>query len=176
MIGEVALVAYLPGELAGRLARIAHRLASDSPERRPHITVLPSRNVPLPDAALLEVLRRFAPAALPLRLRLGEIRTFLPVSPVIYLDVMTTDAVLDRLRHNLLQALPDSIPERFPYHPHLTLAYDLPAPAVERLQVRWQRVWEKLRCTWPPLLELTELTLVRQVGAAEWQDLGSYKR
>ncbi len=175
MIGEVAVVAYLPGELAARLARIAHRLAPASPARRPHITVLPARLVPLADAALLELLRTAAPAGMPLRLRLGEVCTFLPVSPVIYLDVIALDAGLEQLRRRLLSVLPDSIPGRFPFHPHLTLAYDLPEAYILRLQPRWQRVWERLRVAWPGDLAMDELTLVRQTGDAEWRDLGTFR-
>src|SRR5487761_713307 len=128
MTGDVAVVAYLPGEIAHRLARIAHRLTPASPARRPHFTVLPGRPLQLRDAAMLERLRAVCSQRTPpLRLRLGEVRTFLPVSPVIYLDVIAADEELSRLRGMLLAVLPSRSAERFAYHPHLTLAYDLPA-------------------------------------------------
>lgn len=64
----------------------------------PHITLVPPVNVADDDLpAALALLRREAAATAPLTLTLGPSQTFLPVEPVLYLEVGGEEASLDAL-------------------------------------------------------------------------------
>ncbi len=171
MVEDVAIVGYLPGEAGRYIADLVRAHVPAVPVRRPHITFMPGRPPALPDAELLRRLRQRAQNFLPLELTLGEVRNFLPLSPVLYLDVVAGMAGLDQLRRVLLEATENSHPERFPFHPHLTLAYDQSPEEILALQPRLQAGWAKY--PGPRRLRFTQLMLVRQTGPASWQDLGS---
>lgn len=171
MVEDVAIVGYLPGESGRYIADLVRRHAPGVPARRPHITFMPGRPPVLPDAELLLRLRRRAPDFLPLTLELGEVRNFLPLSPVLYLDVVAGLAGLDQFRRTLLEATENPHPERFPFHPHLTLVYDHAPEEILALQPRLQAGWAKYPGS--RRLRFTQLMLVRQTGPASWQDLGS---
>ncbi|HEU5156382.1 MAG TPA: 2'-5' RNA ligase family protein [Streptosporangiaceae bacterium] len=97
-----------------------------------HITLLPP--TPVADDALAEIeahLRRVAEAALPYTVRLRGTATFRPVSPVVFValadGIGACEEVERRVRSGpLARAL------AFPYHPHVTVAHDLPAEVLDR--------------------------------------------
>jgi 2'-5' RNA ligase len=97
----------------------------------PHITLVPPVNVREDDLSTVLALVRRAATALPsgLDLRIGPTATFLPESPVLYLQVAgpgVDDGGLAGLRDRL-RAGPLARPDRWPFVPHVTLMQDQPA-------------------------------------------------
>jgi len=90
----------------------------------PHVTVLPPRPLSLTRRQVLEAVKRVAERTPPFHLRLGKVKTFRPVTPVVFVGFRRGADDLERL-HRRLSRAPLRGPESFPYVPHLTLAQDL---------------------------------------------------
>ena len=91
----------------------------------PHVTLVPPVNVPaeaMPE--VLTVLRAAAERTPPLDLRIGAAATFLPVNPVVYLEVGGDTAALAALRDRVLVP-PLDRPITHPFVPHVTVADDM---------------------------------------------------
>ena len=112
-----------------------------------HITLLaPLRFSPAAYARLLAALPEKLAAVPTFDVTIGSIGTFRPVSPVVFLDVHATGDSL-RALHAAVLAAAGSPPQRHPFHPHITVAMDLPdavldaaAGALSGYQGRWQAV------------------------------------
>jgi 2'-5' RNA ligase len=98
----------------------------------PHVTLLPPTPV---DPALLpaieEHLRRIAIDEVPFEIRLRGSATFLPVSPVVFVPLVQGISECERLEEKV-RCGPLARELRFPYHPHVTVAHDLPPDALHR--------------------------------------------
>ena len=93
----------------------------------PHVTLVPPTNVA--EARVGEAVDRLRAAAArvpgPLRLALGPVASFAPVTPVAYLAVGGDVDALARLQEGFL-APPFDRPRRYPFVPHVTVAVELP--------------------------------------------------
>jgi 2'-5' RNA ligase len=109
------------------------RLGDPNAERIvPHVTLLPPTEVSadaLPD--IEEHLRVIAAGEEPFEIRLRGSATFLPVSPVVFVPLAQGIAGCERLEARVRKG-PLHRDIRFPYHPHVTVAHDLPEEALER--------------------------------------------
>jgi 2'-5' RNA ligase len=110
------------------LSRIANRIRRRcDPNFRligPHVTVLPPRPLSLTRREVLEAVKRVAERTPPFPLRLGGVKTFLPVKAVVFVGFRRGTADLEQL-HRRLSRAPLRAREPFPYVPHLTLAQEL---------------------------------------------------
>ena len=91
-----------------------------------HVTLLPPTEIedadlPLIDDHLLEVAARFPS----FRIRLRGTATFRPISPVVFVPlaegISSCEVLQSQVRSGPLQ-----VDLRFPYHPHVTVAHDIP--------------------------------------------------
>lgn len=100
----------------------------------PHVTLLPPtglREVAL--EAVEEHLRRVAAASPAFAVQLKGSESFRPVSPVVFVPLVQGAAECARLQ-SLVRAGPLDRPIGFPYHPHVTVAHDLPDAALDRAE------------------------------------------
>ena len=93
----------------------------------PHITLLPPTAV---DVDSLEEVRRHlrdvAAGTSPFEVRLDEVGTFRPVSPVVYLGLRSGAEECDRLQARVRDRRgPLARSLSFPFHPHVTLAHEV---------------------------------------------------
>jgi 2'-5' RNA ligase len=98
----------------------------------PHVTLLPPTEVEsdaLP--AIEEHLRAVAADEEPFTIHLRGSATFLPVSPVVFVPLVQGIAGCERLEVKVRSG-PLTRELRFPYHPHVTVAHDLPDEALDR--------------------------------------------
>ena len=98
----------------------------------PHVTLLPP--TALREQALVEVeehLRAVAAQEEPFEMVLRGSATFRPVSPVVFVPVVKGLADCERLEVQVRSG-PLRRELRFPYHPHVTVAHDLPEEALDR--------------------------------------------
>lgn len=101
----------------------------------PHITLLPP--TPLEDdviAKFSEHLVSVASAHEPFKVRLSGSGTFRPVSPVVFVVLAEGAAGCTSVEADVRSG-PVARDLRFPYHPHVTVAHDLPEPQLERALV-----------------------------------------
>lgn len=98
----------------------------------PHVTLLPPTEVdPAALPAIEEHLRKVAADEESFEIRLRGSATFLPVSPVVFVPLVQGIAGCERLESKVRSG-PLQRDIRFPYHPHVTVAHDLPADALDR--------------------------------------------
>lgn len=103
----------------------AHRIV-------PHVTLLPPTEVSSAALPTIEEhLRTIAAAEDQFEIRLRGSATFLPVSPVVFVPLVHGIAGCERLEAKVRSG-PLGRDIRFPYHPHVTVAHDLPEDALHR--------------------------------------------
>ncbi|MCH8612248.1 2'-5' RNA ligase family protein [Arsenicicoccus dermatophilus] len=97
-----------------------------------HVTVLPPTQIS--DQVMDEVhghLRQAAARVEPFRLDLRGTGTFLPVSPVVFVQVARGVPACEQLEREVRRGLLER-PLSFTYHPHVTVAHNIPEEALER--------------------------------------------
>ncbi len=97
-----------------------------------HITLLPPLPVVDGDLGVIEEhLRLLAQNEHPFEVALRGTATFRPVSPVVYVQVVDGFGECERVADNVRSG-PLACELAFPYHPHVTVAHDLPDEVLDR--------------------------------------------
>jgi 2'-5' RNA ligase len=99
-----------------------------------HVTLLPPTEVPSAALPAIEKhLKAVAAANRPFRMLLQGSGTFRPVSPVVFVRV-EEGAQECRILEAEVRSGPLARELAFPYHPHVTVAHDLPEPVLDEAQ------------------------------------------
>ncbi|MCW2615935.1 MAG: Phosphoesterase [Frankiales bacterium] len=115
-------------ELQGWRERLGDPNASGIP---PHVTLLPPTALHDDDIhAVEEHLRLIAESERPFPIHLRGTGTFRPVSPVVFVTLATGIADCERVQAKVRSG-PLQRELGFPYHPHVTVAHDLPPEALD---------------------------------------------
>ena len=165
-INSFALVSYFSGPLAEYLTRLRKELVPDC-EAKAHLTILPPRPVSSSASDAGRDLALRVQDFAPILVELGDIEIF-PESRVIYISVTNGQLELERM-HDALNAGSVAFEEPFPYHPHITLAQDLPPESIAEVLERARAHWT----SWPhPRNFVVEkLTFVQNTLENRWFDL-----
>jgi 2'-5' RNA ligase len=129
----IGVAVGIPEPYAAELREWRHKLgdpmASAIP---PHVTLLPPTEVEVADCPLIEKhLQAVAERQWPFDMQLRGTGSFRPVSPVVFVALATGISGCERLE-NAVRTGPLDRPRRFNYHPHVTVAHDLPDPLLDR--------------------------------------------
>ncbi len=137
-----ALVIYIPGQLGCFLDDLRRELV---PRYDPHahVSVLPPRPLAVDWNVASGQVRQQAEAWAPFEIELTELRVF-PVTDVLYLEVGAGGDELRRM-HAAMNCGALEFQEPFPYHPHITLAQEVPHEAVHGLMELTRRRWKEYR-------------------------------
>jgi 2'-5' RNA ligase len=98
----------------------------------PHVTLLPPTEVAA--AAMPEIMDHLAETAAgfpPFEIHLSGTGTFRPVSDVVFVVVAAGIAQCEQLESRVRSG-PLARETRFPYHPHVTVAHDIPDEGLDR--------------------------------------------
>lgn len=129
---SIGVAIGLPEPYNSELQRWRERLGDPNAARiPPHVTLLPPTDVPsgsLPE--IEEHLRLVAMGEQDFEIRLRGSATFRPVSPVVFVPLVQGISECERLEAKVREG-PLYRDIRFPYHPHVTVAHDLPAGALD---------------------------------------------
>jgi 2'-5' RNA ligase len=166
-VNSFALVSYLSGPLIEFLDGLRAELVHDCVGKT-HLTVLPPRPLLGPPEEAWQELKSQLREFQPVRVDLAEVKVF-PVTQVIYVSLKSGFAELSRL-HGILNAGRLRFQEPFPYHPHITLARDIPpenlAAAVETASRRWSEFSDRRD------FMVDQLVFVQNTLDNRWTDLG----
>jgi len=163
-----ALVAYLKNPAGGFVESLRRELHPNLPHLAAHLTILPPRPLQGTENAALQVLERICGAEEPFEVSLGDVETFIPVTPTVYIRV---DAAAARMRelHSKLNTEALAFKEEWPYIPHLTIvkmSAEQPAQAAfEMARERWAHYAGGRR------ILMERLTFVREDALNHWVDL-----
>lgn len=135
----------IPEPWVSKITAARLELGDDAAQNVPaHITLIPPVAVKKDQQAeAIEYLQSVAASFRPFRVRIGGVGSFLPTSPVAYLEVQEGAPECAELA-DALRAGPLNYSPRFPYHPHVTLAQGITEEDIPRIV----EVGETLRAEW----------------------------
>lgn len=165
-----ALVIYIPDPLGKFLDDLRRELA---PSYNPHahVSVLPPRSLSVHWQAASDEARALIEGAPPFTVELTAIGIF-PVTNVIYLEIGRGAAELRGMHRAMNQGLL-AFPEPFRYHPHVTLAQELPVETVDSSYEMARRRWEEYRG--PRTFSADNAVFVQNTLENCWIDLAAYR-
>jgi 2'-5' RNA ligase len=147
---------------------LRRELHPDLPHFAAHLTLLPPRPLQGTENAALQVLASICGRAEPFEVTLGDMESFVPTTPTVYIRVAHAAPRLLQL-HDQLNTQALAFCEEWPYIPHLTIA-KMPTEqaaqqALEIARERWQHYAGSRR------ILLDRLTFVREEALNCWVDL-----
>jgi 2'-5' RNA ligase len=165
-INQYALVSYIPDPLGHVLDDLRLKLV---PECRPHahVTVLPPRPITAPVGVAENELREAAAQFQPFEVKLGNVELF-AASEVIYIEVERGGVELRQMYRELNRGAV-RFKEPYEFHPHITLAQNLPHERVQEIFSKAQKRWNEWdgKKSFP----VEELSFVQNTAENVWIDL-----
>jgi 2'-5' RNA ligase len=163
-----ALVAYVKSPVGEFVENLRRELHPALPHLAAHITFLPPRFLRGTEAAALQLLEGVCSQAEPFEVTLGDMQTFVPSTPTVYIRVTYGASRLQEL-HDQLNQQTLACREEWPYIPHLTIVKMETEPLAEQaLRIARER-WRKYSGSRSIVLE--RLTFVREDAQNCWVDL-----
>ncbi len=163
-----ALVAYLRNDAGVFVESLRRELHPDLPHLSAHLTILPPRRLRGTENSALQLLAQVCGSEDPFEVTVGDVETFLPVTPTIYIRVQNGGERMIEL-HSKLNTEALAFEEEWPYIPHLTIAkMSGEEPARLAFQIARER-WSDYSGSRRILLE--RLTFVREEVENRWVDL-----
>lgn len=163
-----ALVAYLKNPAGEFVENLRRELHPDLPHLAAHLSILPPRCLQDTESAALQVLERICGAEEAFEVALGDVETFIPVTPTVYIRVEAGAARMIAL-HSKLNTEALAFKEEWPYIPHLTIVKMTAEPpaqtAFQLARERWARYAGRRR------ILVERLTFVREDALNHWVDL-----
>jgi 2'-5' RNA ligase len=162
-------VIYVPAPLGEFLDDVRRELV---PQYNPHahVSVLPPRplGVEWPEASAQ--VRALTDTWNPFEIELTQIGVF-PVTDVVYIELGAGAAELRHMHAAMNRSALDFV-EPYTYHPHLTLAQEVPHEEVDRLREVAARRWREYRG--PRRFRAERAVLVQNTLNNCWIDLAGY--
>src|SRR5262249_116826 len=154
-----ALVAYVKNPIGEFVENLRRQLHPELPHLAAHLTVLPPRPLQGIESNARELLDDVCSQVEPFEVALGDVETFCPVTPTVFIRVAHAGYRMRELHDRLnTQALESS--EEWPYMPHLTIVkMSTEAQAQNAYDVacnRWAKFGGSRR------IPVNELTFVRE--------------
>ena len=163
-----ALVAYVKNPIGEFVESLRKELHPELPHLAAHVTLLPPRYLQGTEAAAVESMEELCKNVEPFEVSLGEVETFIPVTPTVFIRVAHA-AYRMRELHDRLNVKALACQEEWPYMPHLTIvkmgAEDQAQYAYRVARTRWAE-FDESRC-----IEVRDLTFVREQAQNHWVDL-----
>jgi 2'-5' RNA ligase len=165
------LVIYIPDPLGKFLDDLRRELVPHY-DPRAHVSVLPPRPLVVENdwEAARDQARSLAELWAPFKLEATGIRVF-PVTDVIYLEVGAGGPELCRM-HAAMDSERLAWQEPFPYHPHITLAQEIPHARVQEVREAAAARWKEFAGErW---FVADRVTFVRNSNGDHWVDLAEF--
>jgi 2'-5' RNA ligase len=163
-----ALVAYVKSPVGEFVENLRRELHPNLPHLAAHITFLPPRLLRGTEVAALQMLAGICSQAEPFEVTLGDMQTFVPTTPTVYIRVTYGASHLQEL-HDQLNKQTLACAEEWPYIPHLTIVKMATEKAAEQaLRIARER-WRQYSGSRRILLD--RLTFVREDAQHCWVDL-----
>jgi 2'-5' RNA ligase len=162
-----ALVAYIKTPVGEFVENLRRELHPALPHLAAHLTLLPPRSLQGSENAALQWIERICAVVEPFDVTLGDVESFVPTTPTVYIRVGQGGARLHGL-HNQFNLHELACSEEWPYIPHLTIAkMSTEEEAVQALEVARER-WRQFPGR---TIHLDRLTFVREDAPNHWVDL-----
>jgi 2'-5' RNA ligase len=163
-----ALVAYVSDPISEFVENLRHTLHPDLPYLAAHITMLPPRLLQGSEKAALQLLEKICGHAAPFEVILGEMKSFIPTTPTVFIGVAEGAAQMEEL-HTRLNTEILTFAEKWSYVPHLTIGAMPTEPAAQQALEISRKCWQQYRGTRRILID--QLTFVREESENCWVDI-----
>ncbi len=168
MPSQYALVAYVRNAVGEFVKDLRQELCADHGHSAAHISILPPRSLRGTELEAREIVENVCRAVDPFEVVMGEVQTFMPVTPTVFVRV-AHGAYRVREVHDLLNQGALLSQEPWPFMPHLTLfkmeTYERANAAYGRAVQLWDRYSGSRR------IVIDELTFVRSAEQNCWTDI-----
>ena len=165
-----ALVIYIPDPLGLFLDQLRRHLVPGC-NPHAHVSVLPPRPLavewPMAGARVRDLAKDWAP----FDIELAGIQVF-PVTNVIYIELGRGAPELYRM-HAASNSGVLKFPEPFEYHPHITVAQEIPPGDFDQVNRTARRLWKEFQG--PRIFRADRAALVQNTLGACWIDLAQYE-
>ena len=167
-----ALVAYLRNPVGEFVEHLRQQLHPEHPHLAAHLTVLPPRPLNGSESAAREILEEVCSQVEPFTVTLGDVETFCPLTPTVFIRVAHA-AYRMRELHDQLNTGALAFQEEWPYMPHLTIVkMGIESQAQEAYRVARDR-WDHFKANRDILV--SELIFVREEEPNRWVDLAEVR-
>jgi 2'-5' RNA ligase len=163
-----ALVAYVKSPVGEFVESLRRELHLNLPRFSAHLTLLPPRLLNGSEQSALQTLEQVCGQTEPFEVELGNVATFCPVTPTVYIRVAQGSSQVMDL-HNQLNVQALAYREEWPFTPHVTIAKLTTEAEAREVGSRAQQRWEEFRGNRRILLE--QLSFVREDQPNNWIDL-----
>ena len=163
-----ALVAYVRNAVGEFVENLRQELHPDLPHLPAHLTILPPRRLQGGELSALEIVEDICAQAERFEVTLGEVETFIPVTPTVFIRVAHA-AYRMRELHDRLNTQALAAEEEWPYMPHLTVVKISSEELAQQAYIFARDRWAQFvgnRC-----VQVSELTFVREREPNCWVDL-----
>ena len=163
-----ALVAYVRNPVGVFVEELRRGLHPPQAHLPAHITVLPPRPLHGTEEQALAALHEACSKVGPFEIGLGDVQSFAPVTPTVFLQV-EFGAYRVRELHDALNLAVFRCEEQWPFMPHLTIVKVDTLPRAEEVLAVARERWAGYRGT--RRVRIESLTFVREGSAEHWDDL-----
>src|SRR5579862_1959810 len=163
-----ALVAYVRNAVGEFVERLRQELHPDLPHLPAHVTILPPRQLQGSELSALETLDDICSQAEPFEVTLGDVETFVPLNPTVFIHVAHA-AYRMRELHDRLNTKALAAVEEWPYLPHLTIVKISSEALAEQAYLYSRDRWAQF--AGDRQVPVSELTFVREQENNRWLDL-----
>lgn len=164
-----ALVTYIRNSVGEFVEELRRELHPTTAHMAAHLTILPPRELFGSEAAALEYLEEACSHIIPFSVELGDVETFLPNTPTVFIEVKQPGYRMREL-HDRLCGRGLTCEESWPYTPHVTIVKtELDEQARTALAIareRWARFPGKRQ------VQVEMLMFVREKDG-RWEDLAA---
>ncbi|MFI5089716.1 MAG: 2'-5' RNA ligase family protein [Terriglobales bacterium] len=165
---QYAVVAYVKSGL-GRFVEELRREVDPRYGHLPaHLSVLPPRGLQGSESQARSTLEELCHNQHPFEIALGDVESFVPRTPVVFIRVAHAAYKMREL-HDRLNTGPFLFDEPWPYMPHLTIIKSEEPEHAQEVLAGIRRRWADYPGSRHILIE--ELTFVRQTQGPHWEDL-----
>jgi 2'-5' RNA ligase len=163
-----ALVAYVRNSVGEFVARLRQELHPDLPHLAAHVTILPPRRLQGNELSALETLEYVCGEVEPFEVGLGDVESFAPLTPTVFIRVAHGGYRLREL-HDRLNVEALATEEEWPYMPHLTIVKINNEHLAEQAYITARDRWARFES--PRRIQVQHLTFVREDKLNCWVDV-----
>jgi len=163
-----AVVAYVRNGLGKFVEELRHEVDPVYAHLPAHITVLPPRCLQGSESAARTTLEDLCHDQQPFEIALGDVESFVPRTPVVFLRVAHAAYKMREL-HDRLNTGPLLFDEPWPYMPHVTIIKTDEAEHAQAALPGIRQRWADYQGT--RHIAVAELCFVRQTEGSHWEDL-----
>jgi 2'-5' RNA ligase len=167
-----ALVAYVRNPVGEFVEQLRAELHPELAHLATHVTVLPPRHLPGSEISALETLEEVCSNVEPFEVNLGEVETFIPVTPTVFIRVVHAASRIRDL-HEKLNTGGLHFQEEWPYMPHMTIVKMGTEDQAQNAYLMSRRRWAQFKGD--RSIRIEELVFVREEAQYHWKDLASVR-